>query len=369
MQDEVIEEYSRPFPGEVVETYTRPLPASMAPAKPQAAKKPKRRRWRGFLLLLVIAAGITAVIGGGQWVLGMLRGAYTGEYDYYDRDWQEDTTDSPITIPTVEAAADAELTLTAGRTRTLTAQEVYQTVKDAVVTVAVDLGGGKMSVGTGILFREDGYFVTNQHVVAGGSACTVLLADGTPYEANYIASDADYDVAVLKIDGTGFPTADFGNSDTLEVGETVYAIGTPLNLEMGGTFTDGIVSSVNREMQQTAGTSMPLILRIIPVAVVLIPVVKVFSHGLFFKLKIQKDGFYCRTNPFDGRYYRYGDILDCCLVEAERGTRRHETYYAYYMKFTDRANRTHRVLYDKSLYEREMNELVARIERAKEDEE
>ena len=116
-------------------------------------------------------------------------------------------------------------------------------------------------------------------------------------------------------------------------------------------------------------TSMPLILRIIPVAVVLIPVVKVFSYGLFFKLMIQKDGFYCRTNPFDGRYYRYGDILDCCLVEAERGTRRHETYYAYYMKFTDRANRTHRVLYDKSLYEREMNELVARIERAKEDEE
>lgn len=116
-------------------------------------------------------------------------------------------------------------------------------------------------------------------------------------------------------------------------------------------------------------TSIPLILRIIPVAVVLIPVVKVFSYGLFFKLMIQKDGFYCRTNPFDGRYYRYGDILDCCLVEAERGTRRHETYYAYYMKFTDRANRTHRVLYDKSLYEREMNELVARIERAKEDEE
>ena len=115
-------------------------------------------------------------------------------------------------------------------------------------------------------------------------------------------------------------------------------------------------------------TSMPLILRIIPVAVALIPVVKVFSHGLFFKLKIQKDGFYCRTNPFDGQYYCYGDILDCCLVEAERGTRRHETYYAYYMKFTDRANRTHRVLYDKSLYEREMNELVARIERAKEDE-
>ena len=116
-------------------------------------------------------------------------------------------------------------------------------------------------------------------------------------------------------------------------------------------------------------TSMPLILRMIPFIAFLVPTVRVFSRGLFFKLKIQKDGFYCRTNPFDGRYYRYGDILDCCLVEAERGTRRHETYYAYYMKFTDCANRTHRVLYDKSLYEREMDELVARIERAKEDEE
>ena len=224
-----------------------------------------------------------------------------------------------------------------------------------------------MSLGTGVLFREDGYLLTNHHVVAGGTACTVLLANGQPYEAKFIASDAGHDLAVLKIEGENFPTAEFLDSDMLQVGDAVYAIGTPLDLEMSGTFTNGIVSSVNREMQQTAGTSMPLILRMIPVAVVLIPVVKVFSYGLFFKLMIQQDGFYCRTNPFDGRYYRYGDILDCCLVEAERGTRRHETYYAYYMKFTDRANRTHRVLYDKSLYEREMNELVARIERAQAD--
>ena len=116
-------------------------------------------------------------------------------------------------------------------------------------------------------------------------------------------------------------------------------------------------------------TSIPLILRMIPFAAFLVPTVWFFSYGLFFKLNIQKDGFYCRTNPFDGRYYRYGDILDCCLVEAERSGVRpgHERFYAYYMKFTDRANRTHRFLYDKSLYEREIGELVARIERARED--
>ena len=55
-------------------------------------------------------------------------------------------------------------------------------------------------------------------------------------------------------------------------------------------------------------TSMPLILRMIPFIAFLVPTVQVFSRGLFFKLKIQKDGFYCRTNPFDGQYYRYGDI-------------------------------------------------------------
>lgn len=115
--------------------------------------------------------------------------------------------------------------------------------------------------------------------------------------------------------------------------------------------------------------NLPPILIAIPIIFELVTLAQILSLGLFYKVQIQKDGFYYRTNPFDGRYYRYGDILDCCLVEAERGTRRHETYYAYYMKFTDRANRTHRVLYDKSLYEREMNELVARIERAKEDEE
>ena len=115
--------------------------------------------------------------------------------------------------------------------------------------------------------------------------------------------------------------------------------------------------------------NLPPILIAIPIIFELVTLAQILSLGLFYKVQIQKDGFYCRTNPFDGRYYRYGDILDCCLVEAERGTRRHETYYAHYMKFTDRANRAHRVLYDKSLYEREMNELVARIERAKEDEE
>ena len=93
-------------------------------------------------------------------------------------------------------------------------------------------------------------------------------------------------------------------------------------------------------------------------------------HNMFYKIQIQKDGFYCRTNPFDGKYYQYSEITDCKLVEERkkfgsvrnRGVR--ETHYFYYFVFTDANNKKHRILYNKALFEREMNVLVSRIEQA-----
>ena len=122
-------------------------------------------------------------------------------------------------------------------------------------------------------------------------------------------------------------------------------------------------------------TTMPLIFRMIPVAILLFSIVRAFSHGLFYILKIQKDGFYCRTNPLNGRYYRYSDILDWRLVESQRkiGSRYNrgrirKMYYFYDLKFIDRAHQTHRLPYNKSLYEGEIGELVARIERTHDNE-
>ena len=117
--------------------------------------------------------------------------------------------------------------------------------------------------------------------------------------------------------------------------------------------------------------NLPPILIAIPIIFELVSLAQILSLGLFYKVQIQKDGFYCRTNPFDGRYYRYSDILDCRLVESQRqyGSRYNrgrmrQTYYFYDLKFIDRAHQTHRLPYNKSLYEGEM---VARIERARED--
>lgn len=121
-------------------------------------------------------------------------------------------------------------------------------------------------------------------------------------------------------------------------------------------------------------SNLPPILVAIPIIFELVSLSQILSLALFYKVQLQKDGFYCRTNPFDGRYYRYSDILDCRLVESQRkfgspykrGVR--QTYYFYDMKFVDRAHQTHRLPYNKSLYEGEIDELVARIERAHSDE-
>lgn len=261
---EVIEEYSRDFPAEIVETYSRPLPGAVEPVPTEPtprSRRKKRRVWKGLLILLAIAAVIALLAAGVRWLIWELQMPDDwGEDDYYYYDQDQEDEDAPITIPTVEPDADARLELAKDRSHALSAQEVYRKVSGAVVTVAVDLDGGRMSVGTGVIFREDGYILTNHHVVAGGKSCTVLLSGGRPYAAKYIASDAGYDLAVLKINAEeALPFAEFGNSDALSVGDPVYAIGTPLDIEMGGTFTDGIVSSVNREIQLTSRTSMPLI--------------------------------------------------------------------------------------------------------------
>ena len=85
-------------------------------------------------------------------------------------------------------------------------------------------------------------------MVEGGSACLIELESGVQFEALYVAGDSKNDLAVLKVDAVGLPAAQFGDSDTLQVGDPVYAIGNPLGVELRGTLTDGIVSAINRDV-------------------------------------------------------------------------------------------------------------------------
>ena len=109
--------------------------------------------------------------------------------------------------------------------------------------------------GTGVVITEDGYIVTNAHVIydseygAGLSEkITVHMSDDNSYEAEVVGYDTDCDLAVLKIDATGLTSAELGDSDSLMLGESVIAIGNPLGFDLKNTVTSGIVSGLNRNI-------------------------------------------------------------------------------------------------------------------------
>lgn len=104
--------------------------------------------------------------------------------------------------------------------------------------------------GSGIIFKEDGYIVTNQHVIDGASEISVILNTGEEFSATLVGQDTQTDLAVLKIDpgDTKLTAATLGDSTTVQVGETAVAIGNPLGQEFSGSVTAGIISAVNRTM-------------------------------------------------------------------------------------------------------------------------
>lgn len=119
-----------------------------------------------------------------------------------------------------------------------------------------DNSGSMTGVGTGIIMREDGYIVTNAHVIydseygcGEATAVEIRMSDEeTTYDAKVVAYDIETDLAVLKVDQTGLTAAEFGDSNQCQVGDAVVAIGNPLGLELQNTVTCGIISALNRKV-------------------------------------------------------------------------------------------------------------------------
>ena len=108
------------------------------------------------------------------------------------------------------------------------------------------------SSGSGVIYKKVGnaaYVVTNNHVVNGAKKLSVILSDGTNVNAEVVGTDVWTDLAVLKISGDNVTTTmDFADSDKIAVGETAFAIGSPLDVNLSNTVTKGIVSAVNRQI-------------------------------------------------------------------------------------------------------------------------
>lgn len=102
--------------------------------------------------------------------------------------------------------------------------------------------------GSGIIISQDGYIVTNQHVIADATELIVVLNSGEEHKATLVGADEKTDLAVLKINATGLTPAVLGDSNLAEVGDLAVAIGNPLGQELAGTVTAGVISAVNRKM-------------------------------------------------------------------------------------------------------------------------
>ena len=136
----------------------------------------------------------------------------------------------------------------------LTTAEIAQRVAPSVVSVHIyeQDSLARSSMGSGVVLTQDGYIITNAHVVEGASGINVLFADGTEMDARIIGVDEKTDLAVIKVAGEGLVPAEFGDSGALAVGERAVAIGNAAG-QFDGTVTQGVISGLDREVTVTVG--------------------------------------------------------------------------------------------------------------------
>ena len=215
------------------EQHNTPLDPGWAEA-PAAAKKPSFWQKAGVKVTALLLA--CAVVGGAA---GYGGAALSSSGKTTIR--QSNRTASEITVKQVS-----------GQTL-MSPAEVYASTVNSVVSincssVSTNIFGQSVqsaSSGSGFIITQDGYIVTNHHVVSGASSVTVTLHDGREYPATVVGSDSDYDVAVLKINATDLQPVTLGNSSSVNVGDSVLAIGNPLG-ELTFSMSQGIVSCCDR---------------------------------------------------------------------------------------------------------------------------
>ena len=211
------------------------------PKPPKAPKTPRKWPKRVGAAALALAVCVGAGFGGGY--LGTLAANSAALASA-----SSDTSSSQATGTTTTPAPATE----AGA---LTTTQIASMVGPSVVEVTTEIATMnpffgqyvESGAGSGVIISEDGYIITNNHVVEGASNVTVTTQDRQSYTATVVGADEQSDIAVLKIDATGLTPATIGDSDQLAVGEFVLAVGNPLGT-LGGTVTDGIISALNREV-------------------------------------------------------------------------------------------------------------------------
>ena len=211
------------------------VPNTAAKADPWEEKKPKKNR----LGLKIAALALACALIGGAAGAGITQHAITSAHG----STQIEVSDRQVAeVRQVKVDGKQQLTM----------PEVYAANVNSVVSINVSTTTNvfgrtteSAASGSGFFITKDGYILTNYHVIEGASTVKVTAYDGTTYDAAVIGGDEDYDIAVIKVEGTNFQPVVIGKSGSVQIGETVAAVGNPLG-ELTFSMSQGIVSCVNR---------------------------------------------------------------------------------------------------------------------------
>ena len=240
--------------------------------QPQKQPKPKKHgsKFGLKLLAVVLCCAITSAASLGVFVVMIQNGVINVQSSeassnaaftisrVVNGDTSSDT--SASSDGTVSAMSDQDIA--AKLTPSVVCIQNYQVTQNYgfMQTDTSDSSVSPASEGSGIIMSEDGYIITNAHVVEGATSLKVMTSDGETYEAQLIGSDTVTDLAVVKIDATGLTAAEFGSSEDLRVADKVMAIGNPGGHELSSSVTIGYVSALNRAIaNNTTGYTMEYI--------------------------------------------------------------------------------------------------------------
>ena len=210
---------------------------------------PKKKGGSGLSGKIVALALVCALVGGfiGAGVSGATTKVNKTSVQVSDREVAQ--------VQTVKVDGKTQMSMS----------EVYASNVNSVVSINVSATTNYFgqtvqtaASGTGFFITEDGYILTNHHVISDASSVKVTLYNGETYDAKVIGSDEDYDIAVLKIDVTGATPVVLGDSSKVAIGESVAAVGNPLG-ELTFSLTTGVVSALDRPVTFSTGTTMNLI--------------------------------------------------------------------------------------------------------------
>lgn len=205
---------------------------------PHNTENRKRRSGNGLKNTVVIVA-LSLVCGAGGGIIAT-KAMNDGKQEVVVTTVQQP---SPSNTTSVSSSTGLSISQAAQKA----APSVVEILAEGTTTTYGFFGGTytSQSAGSGVIISDDGYIITNHHVVEDGESFTITTYDGTEYEASLIGSDAKSDIAVLKVEAEDLTPAVLGDSSTVQTGDTAIVIGNPLGT-LGGTVTDGIISATSR---------------------------------------------------------------------------------------------------------------------------